>query len=253
MKLTTYGATDPGRKRVNNEDAFLVNDKLGLYAVADGIGGREGGEVASRIAVETLEEAVPDLLGDKNRTPAAGSTLNGRPELPALRHAVAVMNRKILDAASRSAALGGMGTTLTTLLIANKRACVAHIGDSRLYRLSSGRLGQLTNDHSVVAEQVRAGLLSAEKALASPYRHVITKALGIDREAAPDLTDHPLQQGDTFLLCTDGLTDMVADREIASILAGHSPRDAVNKLIGSANERGGVDNITVVVVQVLEV
>jgi len=253
MRILSHGGTDTGRKRTNNEDAFLMNDGLGLYAVADGIGGTEGGEVASRIAVETLAESMPDLLGDKDRTPAAGSAADGRTELPALRQAVALMNRKILDAVSKNAALEGMGTTLTALLVADRRAFVAHIGDSRLYRLRSGRLGQLTNDHSVVAEQVRAGLLSAEKARSSPLRHVITRALGTSGEADPDVTEHPLQTGDTFLICTDGLTDMVDDREIAGILAKDPPRDAVKKLIDAANEHGGADNVTAVVVQVQEV
>ncbi len=253
MRILSYGGTDTGRKRANNEDAFLVNDGTGLYAVADGIGGSEGGEVASRIAVETLAESMSDLLGERDRTPAAGSTADGRPELPALRQAVALMNRKILDAASKNAALEGMGTTLTVLFVRDRRAFVAHIGDSRLYRLRSGRLGQLTHDHSMVAEQVRAGLLSAEKARMSPLRHVITRALGTSGEADPDVAEHSLQKGDIYLLCTDGLTDMVNDREIAGILAANPPRDAVQKLIGAANERGGADNITTVVVQLLEI
>src|SRR5512136_924364 len=135
MRIHSHGGTDPGRKRSNNEDAYLVNDGLRLYAVADGIGGREGGEVASRIAMETLGEALPDLLGDKDRTPAAGTAADGRPEVPALRHVVTLMNRKILDAVSKNPSVEGMGTTLTALLLVNTRAFVAHIGDSRLYRL----------------------------------------------------------------------------------------------------------------------
>jgi protein phosphatase len=253
MRILSYGGTDPGRMRANNEDAFLVNDGRGLYAVADGIGGREGGEVASRIAVDTLAGVIPDLLTDRDRTPAAGTDAGGRPEVPALRHAISLMNRNILDAASKNAALTGMGTTLTALLLAGRRAFIAHIGDSRLYRLRSGVLDQLTNDHSLVAEQVRAGLITAEKALTSPYRHVITRALGVEREDEPDVMEHPVQKGDTFLLCTDGLTDMLGDREIAGILAGRPPREAVEKLIDTANAHGGVDNITVVVVQVAEI
>jgi protein phosphatase len=146
-----------------------------------------------------------------------------------------------------------MGTTLTALLLARKRAFLAHIGDSRAYRFRDGTLAQLTNDHSIVAEQVRSGLITAAQARTSPYRHVITQALGIDREAAPELMEHPVKPGDTFLLCSDGLTEMVGDREITRILAGSAPRDAAQKLIEAANEQGGVDNITVVVVQVVEV
>jgi protein phosphatase len=253
MKILSFGATDPGKKRANNEDAYLVNDELRLYAVADGVGGSEAGEVASRIAVDTIAEVMPDLLGDADRTPPAEARSGDVPELAAFRHAVLLANRHIIEEARRNPARTGMGTTLTALLLARKRTFLAHIGDSRAYRLRNGTLAQLTNDHSIVAEQVRSGLITAAQARTSPYRHVITQALGIDREAAPDLLEQPVKQGDTFLLCSDGLTEMVGNREIGSILAGSAPRDAAQKLIDAANEQGGVDNITAVVVQVVEV
>jgi serine/threonine protein phosphatase PrpC len=253
MKILSSGATDPGKKRANNEDAYLVNDGLGLYAVADGVGGGEAGEVASRIAVDTIAGTMPDRLGDKDRTPPSEVRSGDVPELAAFRHAVTLANRNIREEAGKNPARTGMGTTLTALLLARKRVFLAHIGDSRAYRLRGGTLAQLTNDHSLVAEQVRAGLLTAAQARMSPYRHVITQALGIDREAAPDLLEHPVMPGDTFLLCSDGLTEMVGDRDIGTILAGSAPRDAARKLIDAANEQGGVDNITAVVVQVLEV
>ena len=253
MRILSSGATNPGKKRANNEDAYLVNDGLGLYAVADGVGGSEAGEIASRIAVDTISGAMPDLLGDKDRTPPAVVSSGVVPELAAFRHAVVLANRNIIEEAGKDPARAGMGTTLTALLLARKRAFLAHIGDSRAYRLRSGTLAQLTNDHSVVAEQVRAGLLTPAQARTSPYRHVITQALGINREAAPDLMEHAAQKGDMFLLCSDGLTEMVTDREIGRILAGSAPADAARKLIDAANEQGGVDNITAVVVQVVEV
>lgn len=253
MKLITYGATDPGKKRANNEDAYLLDDRLCLYAVADGVGGMEGGEVASRIAVETLGQAMPDLLGDKDRTPTAGRSSGDGAELTALRSAVSLAHRAIRAAVGKSPGLAGMGTTLTALLLANKRVYLAHIGDSRAYLLRSGELTQMTNDHSIVAEYVRAGLITAGEAKTSTYRHVITRALGIAEDAAPDLAERPVQKNDTFLLCSDGLTEMVDDVLIRTILSGSSPRDAVKELIDAANDRGGVDNITAVVVQVLEV
>jgi len=253
MKILSFGATDPGKKRANNEDSFLVNDRLRLYAVADGVGGSEAGEVASRIAVDTIAAAMPDLLGDKDRTPPMGSRNGDVPELDAFLHAVVLANRNIREEAERNHARLGMGTTLTALLLARKRVFLAHIGDSRAYRLRDGTLEQLTNDHSVVAEQVRSGLITPAQARTSPYRHVITQALGIDQEAAPDLTEQPTKPGDTFLLCSDGLTEMVDDGEIKRILAGSAPHDAAQNLIDAANERGGVDNITAVVVQVVEV
>jgi serine/threonine protein phosphatase PrpC len=253
MRLITHGATDPGRKRANNEDAYLLDDRLCLYAVADGVGGFEGGEIASRIAVDTLGEAMPDLLGDKDRTPPAGHSSGTGAELSALRSAFTLANRTIRAVVGKTPGLAGMGTTLTALLLAKKRAYLAHIGDSRAYLFRSGELIQMTNDHSVVAEQVRAGLLTAGEARSSPYRHVITRALGIVDDAAPDLVERPVQANDTFLLCSDGLTEMVDDVGIRRVLSRPSPADAVKKLIEAANSRGGVDNITAVVVQVLEV
>lgn len=252
MKILSFGATDPGKKRTNNEDSFLVNDGLRLYAVADGVGGSEAGEVASRIAVDSIAGSMPDLLGDKDRTPPMGSRSGDVPELAAFRYAVLLANRNIIEEAEKNTARTGMGTTLTALLVARKRAFLAHIGDSRAYRLRGGTLEQLTKDHSVVAEQVRSGLITAAQARTSPYRHVITRVLGTDREAAPDLMEQAVKPGDVFLLCSDGLTEMVDDREINRILAGSAPRDAARKLIDAANVQGGADNITAVVLKVLE-
>ena len=252
MKILSFGATDPGKKRANNEDAYLVNDGPGLYAVADGVGGGEAGEVASRIAVDMIAGAMPDLLGDKDRTPPSEIRSGDVRELAEFRHAVLLANRNIREEAGKDPSRTGMGTTLTALLLAQKKAFLAHIGDSRAYLLRAGKLEQLTNDHSVVAEQVRSGLLTPAQARTSPYRHVITRALGIDEEAAPDLVERSVLKNDAFLLCSDGLTEMVDNREISGILSGASPRDTVKKLIDAANERGGVDNITAVVVKVLE-
>ena len=253
MKILSFGATDPGKKRANNEDAFLVDDELRLYAVADGVGGSEAGEVASRIAVDTIAAAMPDLLGDKDRTPPMGSRPGEVPELEAFRHAVVLANSRIREEAENNPSRSGMGTTLTALLVARKGVFLTHIGDSRAYRLRNGTLEQLTNDHSVVAEQVRNGLITAAQARTSPYRHVITRALGIDRDAVPDLIEQQLKPGDIFLLCSDGLTEMVSDSDIGTILTESAPRDAAQKLIDAANGKGGVDNITAVVVQVIEV
>lgn len=253
MKITSFGGTDTGKKRSNNEDAFLLNDALGLYAVADGIGGNEGGEVASRTAVDTLAESLPGLLGDQDRTPPTGSVRAGDPSFSALQLAITLANRSIRRARSETPALENMGTTLTALLLRNKNAIIAHVGDSRAYLLRSGAFTQLTNDHSLVGEQVRRGMISREQARTSPVRHVITRALGIDEDIPIDLAKHPLKKGDRILLCTDGLTEMVDDREISSILGGAEPREAVQKMLAAANKRGGVDNITAVVVQVKDI
>jgi serine/threonine protein phosphatase PrpC len=253
MKITSFGGTDPGKNRANNEDAYLVNDTLHLYAVADGVGGSEGGEVASRIAVETLAEAMPDLLGDANRTSPSELDSAADPRAAALRQAILLSNRNIRQKQEQDPGLSGMGTTLTALLLGKAQALIANIGDSRAYLFRSGKLKQLTNDHSFVAERVAAGLMTPEQARSSPYRHVITRALGLDDDVRADITTHALQQDDRFLLCTDGLTEMAPDVEIGKILAGSSPQEAVRKLVVAANDHGGVDNITVIVIWVTEV
>ncbi len=250
MNIVSFGCSDPGKKRDNNEDAYLVDDELGLYAVADGIGGREGGEIASRISVDMLAEVMPDLLGESDRTPAPGLMSDTDPSFSALRYAIALSNRKIRQAIELNPALSGMGTTLTALLLKKERAFIAHIGDSRAYLLRSGEFTQLTNDHTFIAEQISAGVLTPEQARKSPYRHVITRALGIDENIITDVTPHEVQLNDTFLLCTDGLTEMLEDHEISRILGESSPRDAIQKLVDEANNRGGVDNITAVIIQV---
>jgi serine/threonine protein phosphatase PrpC len=252
MNILSAGATDTGNIRTNNEDAYLVQDAAGLFAVADGVGGYEGGEVASRIAVDTLFAALPDLLGDKDRTPPQGFSAAAEREIAAMRSAFTLANQKIRRERELNPKLSSMGTTLTSLLVRNGRAFLVHIGDSRAYLLRSGELRQLTNDHSLVAEQVRAGMLTPLQARTSPYRHVISRALGLQDDILPDTAMQPLQQGDTFLLCTDGLTEMVDDRVIEKILSNASLPDAVRELIGEAKKNGGVDNITAVLVQVRE-
>lgn len=252
MKTVSYGLTHPGKKRENNEDAYLLNDMLGLYAVADGVGGREGGEIASRVSLEMFDEVIPDLLGEKDRTPAPGLSFDQDPGPTALRYAATLSNRKLRQTIELNPVLSGMGTTLTVLLLKSRQAFIANIGDSRAYLLRSGKLSQLTEDHSVVAEQIRSGLLTPEEARESPYRHVITRALGIDDEVSADVTLHEIQQNDTFLLCTDGLTEMLDDHEIGRILKESALREAAHKLLDGANKEGGLDNITIVVVKVTE-
>ncbi len=252
MKIISFGGTDPGKKRRNNEDAYLIDDKIGLYAVADGIGGSEGGEVASRIAVDALAEAIPDLLREKNGHLPSGVACNNESENSLLRQAFTIANNNIRHAGDQNPELSGMGTTLAMILFRDELVCVAHIGDSRAYLLRSGEFSRLTADHSFVADQLRAGVITAEQARMSPYRHIITRALGGNGEVLPDVSQHRVQKDDRFLLCTDGLTEMVDDEDIGRILAEAAPREAVQKLLAVANDRGGVDNITSVVVWVEE-
>ena len=253
MKITSFGGTDTGKKRTNNEDAYLLNDQLCLYAVADGVGGNEGGEIASRIAVETIAVVVPDMLGEKDRTPPTAALSKTDPDNGALTYALTLANRNIRREQSQHPELSGMATTLTALLLRKGRLLLAHIGDSRAYLLRSGKFEQLTSDHSFVAEQLRAGALTPEQARTSPYRNVITRALGIDEEVKADFTSHAVLREDRLLLCTDGLTGLVNDAEIHRLLSTATPRDAVHKLLAAANDGGGIDNITAVVVWVAEV
>jgi PPM family protein phosphatase len=251
MKILSSGRSDPGKKRKNNEDSFLRDDGLALYAVADGIGGHEGGEVASRMAVDTLKEVMPGLLKGKDVTPPFSLSLDVEPRISALRYAITLSNQKILHAATTNPLLTGMGTTITAVLLCHGTAFIAHVGDSRAYLLRSGQCDQITNDHSFVAEQIRAGKLTAEQAKTSTYRHIITRAVGIDREVAVDHSTIAVKANDTILLCTDGLTEMVDDGEICTILGGSAPDAAAENLIRRANEQGGVDNITAVVLKIL--
>ncbi len=251
MKILSSGRTDPGKKRKNNEDSFLRDDGLGLYAVADGIGGHEGGEVASRIAMDTLREVMPGLLRGDDVTPPFSLSLDVEPRISALRYAITLSNQKILQTAALNPALTGMGTTITAVLFWRETAFIAHVGDSRAYLLRSGECKQVTNDHSFVAEQIRAGRLTAEQAKTSTYRHIITRAVGIDREVAVDHATFAVKENDTFLLCTDGLTEMVDDGEICAILGDTVPEAATENLICRANEQGGVDNITALVIKIL--
>lgn len=252
MKIISFGGTDAGKKRKNNEDAYLIDDKIGLYAVADGIGGSEGGEVASRIAVDALAEAIPDLLQEKDQPPNPGIGSKTESDGSLLRQAFTIANNKIRYAAGQNPELSSMGTTLAMILLMNEVACIAHVGDSRAYLLRSGEFKQLTADHSFVADQLRAGVMTAEQARISPYRHVITRALGANGEVLPDVSQLRVQKDDRFLLCTDGLTEMVDDEDIGRILAEAAPREAVQELLAVANDAGGVDNITAVVVWVAE-
>ena len=250
MTIISAGKTDPGKTRKNNEDSYLVNDGMGLYAVADGIGGHEGGEVASRMAIEGLSQIVRERCSGADNTPAHGISTEGDTAGATLSRAFTLVNGAIRQAADDNPALIRMGTTMTALLFRETTAYLAHVGDSRAYRLRAGVLTQVTDDHTVIADQLRAGLLTPEQARKNPYRHVITRALGIDPELVVDNRTLEVRPDDTVLLCTDGLTEMVDDETIRRILEGASPQEAAERLVREANDRGGVDNITVVVIQI---
>jgi serine/threonine protein phosphatase PrpC len=225
------GTTDVGRQRSTNEDSLLVHPPY--FAVADGMGGAKAGEVASRLAVEVLEE---ELARHPDDAPESQ-----------LSHALQEANRRIFELSTDDESRRGMGTTVTAARVHDREVSLGHVGDSRAYRLRAGDLEQLTRDHSLVAELQRSGQLSAEAAEHHPQRSIITRALGPEPDVEVDTYTVPGREGDVFLLCSDGLTGMVSDDEMASIVrrAG-SLGDAAESLVRAANQSGGRDNITVV-------
>jgi len=239
MRIETAVATDVGQQRRANEDAYVRAPEHGFFAVADGMGGHAAGQVASRIACEALTKAV-------EVSASAGTSLAER-----LRGAVLHANHEVFSTAAERPELAGMGTTVVGLLVADERAALAHVGDSRAYRLRGGRLRQLTDDHSLVGELVRRREISADAAREHPHRHVLTRALGVRPRVEPDLAEVGLQPEDVFVLCSDGLTTHVDDDEIEKLVAGSLPlREVCERLIALANRRGGEDNITVLVLRV---
>jgi len=236
--------THKGLVRANNEDAFVSMPELGLFAVADGLGGHAAGEIASALATETLESRIAPPLESED---VDVETLKG-----ALVEAVKDANRRIIEKAEQDAKLRGMGTTLTALVLLPKKDiyAIAHVGDSRLYLLRSSKLAQLTLDHTYVQDLVDKDLLTPEEARSHPYRHALTRALGIGSDVEVELASGELKAGDMFLLCTDGLTNEVPDPQIAEIMNVHraEPELCVQKLVAQALSNGGRDNVTVIAV-----
>ena len=240
MRLIPYALTDVGRKRQHNEDSYLISQDQDLFAVADGMGGHRAGEKASRMAIERLRESL--VSPRKNAT---------RDEvLSHLQRAMTITGAAIFDAAQSDPNLAGMGTTLTSVLFHGTRAYVAHVGDSRAYLYRDGRVQQITHDHSWVAEQVKAGLLTEQEAKESRFRHIITRSVGFEREVQVDGTICPVQAGDCLFLCSDGLSNYMEESDFSEILTQYSYRDVPQMLVGLANARGGDDNITVVLVHI---
>lgn len=252
LVVESYGLSDVGRARTHNEDCFEIDPRLRLFLVADGMGGHRYGEVASRVAVKAIREFVAATEDSDSTWPFAfDSRLRRHSNL--LKTAVRVAHDRVLSAIRTDRRLFGMGTTVVGIYIDSDVAAVAHVGDSRAYRLRDGRLELLTQDHTWVNEQVVAGHLSEHQARSHPLKNVVTRALGGEREVEIDLQEVRVQAGDLFLLCSDGLTTMLPDEEIAhEATAGGGMREICERLIGRANSRGGHDNVTVVAVEIRE-
>jgi serine/threonine protein phosphatase PrpC len=248
MKPRGWAVTDVGRKREHNEDSFLCSDDLQLYAVADGMGGHLGGERASRMAAEILEREMTARLANGPRADLTGDAM-----ARALSESTAAASRAIFESAQSEPNYTGMGTTLTGLCFHGGSATLCHVGDSRAYLFRDGRARQLTNDHSWVQEQVRAGLVSADDVLVSRFRNIITRSVGFEAGVSPDTQTLLVETGDCFLLCSDGLCNYCSPEDLAAVLSKNFYGEAGSALVTMANERGGDDNITCVIVYVANV
>ena len=260
MKLISCGITDIGRKRQRNEDSYLVNDKLKLYIVADGMGGHAGGEFASKIAVSTVEEIVKGEDRIKAGIPTQTYLDQKTPETSGdevseqnrLRDAITRAGSMIVRRAHEEPELKGMGTTATVMLLLSDKAFIAHVGDSRAYCVRNKVITQITEDHSLVHEQLKSGLITEEEARTHQLKNIITRSVGVQEEVEIDTVVWKLEAGDTYLLCSDGLSNMVQDFEMEEIINQFTAEKAAQALVEAANKRGGEDNITLILVYILE-
>ncbi len=245
MIYTFCTKTDPGRARENNEDSVAFDEATALGVLADGMGGYNAGEIASGMATAFIKSEMSRWLSE------AGKQAKLREVRRALEICVDNANRSVFNAANSNSQYQGMGTTLVVAVFQGAKLILGHIGDSRCYRLRAGSMEQITKDHSLLQEQMDAGLLTQEQAATSSYKNLVTRALGVDQTVMLELNEHEVQPGDLYLLCSDGLSDMVDDVEIASIIdCDRSMEQKVEDLVAVANENGGRDNISVLLVQV---
>lgn len=234
---------DPGRVRAENEDCLATRPELGLAVLADGMGGHQAGEVASRMAVDLITEYVAHARIGGRQEPDRRQTLT---------EAIEKANTAVYQSAQIRPDYKGMGSTVVVAIFSGDRLCIGHVGDSRIYRWRRGALEQMTKDHSVVQELVNRGLFTPEEARQSLSKNLVTRALGVDPTVEAEMMDAVVEPDDIYLLCSDGLTDVVSDEEIANILhREHSDLDiAVKQLIDRANEQGGPDNVSAILVRV---
>ncbi len=245
MNVTYTALTDIGRVRSINEDAFLVEPELNLFVVADGMGGHAAGDVASKLALKSLVRSYRAQLV------ALKKAAKQRTADHVLRRAINTANRKVFNQSNAKSHLNGMGTTIVGILLQDSTAFIFHVGDSRAYLIRQDEIELLTSDHSWVNMQVKQGKLNEEDARHHPLKNVITKALGIHKKVEPDIEMRSIKSGDIILLCSDGINNMLEDNEILGIIIDSSGLDAAaGRLIETANNRGGDDNSTVLLVKV---
>jgi serine/threonine protein phosphatase PrpC len=253
LTIQVAGQSDLGCVRTNNEDNLGYDWRYGIYVVCDGMGGAAAGEIASKIAVDTVLDYCREAVKNK-KDPSAAKLFDGvSPRANTLALAIQLANRKIRAAAEQNPEHRGMGSTLVAVLVEGSMYSIAHVGDSRIYLLSKGAIQQVTQDHSLVMEHVRRGLITAEQAQNSAIQNIIIRALGSEESVEPDLSDLVAEPGDTVLLATDGLTRHVSDPEILEIVArASSCRQACERLVESAKQAGGRDNITCLILRFVE-
>lgn len=256
MQIKAFGISDVGLKREGNEDSFSVEDTLGLYIVADGMGGHLAGEIASRIAVEVINKAFRkwseqnagenDIYGESD----ASLSVKGNYILGGIRLA----NRIIYELALENKEFHGMGTTVVILLVTPSLIIAANVGDSRMYLIREGEIERLSRDHSVVAEQVELGMMTEEEAESSPLRHVLTRNLGSSEDVEPDIFEIEPSNNDRFILCSDGLTDLVSDGELLNLSEEEQDTTLLcRRLVDEVLDRGAHDNTTVISVSLSDV
>ena len=252
-KLTFVGQTDTGRVREHNEDTIAADADVGLLVLADGMGGYNAGEVASGIAVKTITNLVREGLQREDLAAIDRSTGLTRPSI-VLRDAITRANKIIYQTARSQAECEGMGTTVVAALFYDNRISIAHVGDSRLYRQRGSQIAQVTMDHSLLQELVDRGFYSPEEAQRAANKNYVTRALGVEPQVEVEVQEHPVDKGDIFILCSDGLSDMVEDEDIRLTIStfGANLDTVAKQLIQLANENGGRDNVSVVLAQANE-
>ncbi|MEK6627831.1 MAG: Stp1/IreP family PP2C-type Ser/Thr phosphatase [Bdellovibrionota bacterium] len=241
MRMQTWGLSDKGLKRSGNQDSFLIDDRLGVFIVADGVGGHFGGEVASALAVETVREVVSHPKATEFKPKEV------------LVQAYEEASHRIFDRATQEPKLNGMGTTMVMAYMRDSKIYIGNVGDSRCYLYRKPFIWQLTEDHSLINEQIRLGMMTEEQARKTIGKNVITRSVGFERDVFPDTLEREVSSGDVYLFCSDGLSGMISDSEMCNILNQNAIEKAAPIMIQKALEHGGDDNVTVLVLHIQDV
>ncbi|MCP5468008.1 MAG: Stp1/IreP family PP2C-type Ser/Thr phosphatase [Deltaproteobacteria bacterium] len=252
FKIESYGMSNVGMKRFQNEDSYLINNEIGLYIVADGMGGHLGGEYASKLAVKTVEGWIEKFNGDPDATQITGVNTQDADIGDQLRYAIQEASRRIYQEAHANEKYQGMGTTTVATMLDGENLYIANVGDSRAYLVRDNEIKQLTEDHSLVSEQIKAGVISEADARGHKLKNIITRSVGYQEDVDTDITMHQVKTDDKILLCSDGLSNLVEDDEIRQVVGDNDLPEACEQLIKLANSRGGDDNITVIILHIDE-